>query len=54
MLADTCQRVNGTSNSIKARELIDQLSDSQLLEVTLLKKLLVARFFNKFRTFHEA
>jgi hypothetical protein len=39
---------------MKGREFIDQLSDSQLLEMKLLKKLLVALFVNKFPTFHGA
>jgi len=51
---DTYQRGNGTSNSIKDKEFIDQLSDNQLLEMKLLKKLHVVRFINKFPTCHEA
>jgi hypothetical protein len=39
---------------MKGREFIYQLSDGQLLEMKLLKKLLVARFVSKFPTFHEA
>ena len=38
---------------MKGREFIYQLSDSQLLEMKLLKKLLVAGLVNKFSTFHE-
>ena len=38
---------------MKGRGYIDQLSDSQLLEMKLLKKLLVARFVNEFPTFRE-